>query len=326
VSPVRPTIGLLRIVSCFAVLAAAGCAPRLAGVAVEPTGPPRSAGAIEPIDAAFAPETLPRAAEFAGATFTVVRGEVTNIHPYTIFGEPKPGPELFGVLTVRATNDGDARIDYVFDFEAFRLRTYSGAVLETVHPVGTYDFSTLGPGAADLEDGLVFPLRVAYELDGAALLIGKPPDQPAVIELTAPPAVDAPSTIPASAGDVRVGPLSWTLLGGRMALDGPAGVCCPKTGVRANADERFVTLTLRAVVRGSRYGRATISSDLVTLLADGVAFEPLQFQGQANVQEGQSLQLEPVFLIDAAATTLQLRVGAEGTSSSETIDLEVTTP
>ena len=322
----RPTIGLLRIVSCFAVLAAAGCAPRLAGVAVEPTGPPRSAGAIEAIDATFEPETLPRAAEFAGATFTVVRGEVTNIHPYTILGEPRPGTQLYGVLTVHATNGTDARIAYVFNTEAFRLRTYSGAILEAVDPIGSYDFSGLAPGAVDVEDGLVFPLRAVDEFEGAALLIGKPPDAPAVIELTAPPAVDVPPTIAASVSDVRVGPLSWTLIGGQMALDGPAGVCCPKTGVRANADERFVTLTLRAVVRGSRYGRATISSDLVSLLADGVAFEPLQFQGQANVQEGQSLQLEPVFLIDAAATTLQLRVGAEGTSSSETIDLEVTTP
>jgi len=321
----RWTTGLARAAICLAIAAVTGCAPRLA--AVEPTLPPPSAGALEAIEVPFEPGTLPRSAEFARATFTVVGGSVTNLHPYTIFGEPKPARQLFGVLNVQATNRTDARIAYVFNTEAFRLRTYSGAILAAVDPIGSYDFSGLAPGAADIDDRLVFPLRTVDDLAGAALLIGKPPDAPAVIELTAPPADDAPTTISASDANVRVGPLSWTVVDGLLTLDEPTGLCCPETGVRANTDERFVSLTVRALVQGSQYGRATITSDLVTLLADGVAFEPLSFEGQANVQEGDSLELEPVFLIDAAATTLQLRVGSEiAGSGSRTIDLRVATP
>jgi len=323
----RQPISLLRIVLCVAVLAAAGCAPRRpAGApAGETARPTPSAGSIEAVDEPFQPGTLPRTAAFAGASFTVVGGTVTNLHPYTIFGQPKPGPQLFGVLTVRASNGTDGRIDYVFNEEAFRLRTYSGAVYNAVDAIGSYDFSGLARGAADLEDVVVFPLPTADGLEGAALLIGRPPDEPAVLELTAPPAGDGSPTISASETDVAVGWLTWTLVDGRVTLDRPVGVCCPKTGPRANADERFVSLTLRAVVRGSQYGRASITSDLVALLADGVALESIPFQGQANVAEGDSLELTPVFLIDAATTTLQLRLSFADVAD-RTIDLQVATP
>jgi hypothetical protein len=255
----------------------------------------------------------------------VIGGTVTNLHPYTIFGEPKPGPQLFGVLTVRASNANEARIEYVFNEEAFSLRTYSGAILGAVDAIGSYHFSGLPSGTADLEDIVVFPLRAVSDLEGAALLIGKPPDAPAVLELTAPPAGDAAPLISAGESDVAVGWLSWTLIAGQVTLDRPAGVCCPKTGPRANADERFVTLTLRAVVRGSQYGQASITTDLVALLADGAELESIEYQGRANVPEGESYELTPVFLIDAAATTLQLRFSFAGVAS-RTIDLQVATP
>lgn len=313
------------VLSCVAigVLAlAVGCAPRRA--ALETARPIASPGALEAIEVAFEPGTLPRTASFGQADFTVVGGLVTNLHPYTIFGEPKPGAQLYGVLDVRAANTGESRIDYVFGPEAFRLRTYAGEVVETVQPVGTYDFSGLPAGAADVDDRLVFPVRTIDDFDGAALLIGKPPDAPAVLELTAPPPADVSLSISAREANVLVGPISWTLIGGQLSLDRPAGLCCPDTGVRANTDERFVTLTLRAVVQGSQYGHATITTDLVSLVVDETAVEPLQFGGQANVQEGESIELRADFIIAAATTTLQLRL-VNG-SEDRTIELQTTTP
>ncbi len=320
----RQRVVLFWMLTCV-IAAVAGCAPRRAAVeTARPAASTPSPGALEPIEVAFEPGTLPRSAAFGQAVFTVVGGLVTNMHPYTIFGEPKPGPQLYGVLDVRATNAGESRIDYVFGTEAFRLRTYSGAVLETVHPVGTYDFSRLAGGATDLEDQLVFPVRTVDEFDGAALLIGEPPDAPAVLELTAPPAGDGVQSVTARESNVHVGPVSWTLIDGRVALDRPAGLCCPKTGVRADADERFVTLTLRATVQGSQYGHGSITTDLVSLVADGTTLEVLRYGGQANVQEGESIELQAVFLIDASTSTLQLRFtnGLE----SRTIDLDVAAP
>jgi len=319
----RAAACLPGVILCLAgAVLVVACAPRLA--AVRPSGSPQAVGDIPLVDVIAAESTLPRSATFAGASFTVVSARVTNAHPYTIFGEPRPGRQLYGVLTVQGTNTTTERIPYVFNDAAFRLRTYSGAVTAAVDPIGGYEFAGLSAEAAGLEDTVVFPVRAEDAFEGAALLIGEPPDVPAILELTAPQAPGTSAPIAAAdGGAVRVGPLAWTVLGGEVGVDRPAGLCCPATGVRANEDERYLTLRLRAVVRGSQYGRATISTDLVALVVDGVALEPIRYAGQANVAEDSSYELEPTWLIDAGASTLQLRLSSED-AGSRTIDLQVT--
>jgi len=277
---------------------------------------------FEPIEVPFT-GSLPRSADFLGVRFTVEAAHVTNTHPYTIFGEPRPGALLFAALDVAAENATDAATEYGFDAEAFALRTYSGQLLPIVKAPGVYAFWRLEPGERQ-SDELVFGSRTADVLDGAVLLIGRSPDAPAVVALTAPPRTPS-FPIPVSAtpeAPVQSGAISWSILEGHASLDRPAGVCCPETGARADDGELFVTLGIRGLVSGSRYGQATVSSEALRLVVDGTALEPFGFEGKANVPEGTAYEFEVTWLISAEAADVALEVGS-GSGDAQTIRLAI---
>jgi hypothetical protein len=283
------------------------------------------AESFEPIEAPLT-TGLPRSAEFLGVRFTVDAAHVTNTHPYTMFGEPRPGPLLFAVLDVTAENESGSATQYGFDADAFGLRTYSGQLLPIVKAPGRYRFSRLETGARG-SDAIVFGTYQADILDGASLLIGRPPDAPAVIPLTAPQREpDLPTAVfPADAGPIQAAAIAWSVLGGEASLDRPAGVCCPDPGARADDGELFVTLRLSGLVHGSRYGQATVSSDALRLIVDGVAVKPFGFKGQANVAEGASYDLALTWLISGEARDLALEVGS-GTPEARTVALAIGQP
>jgi hypothetical protein len=214
--------------------------------------------------------SLPRSGEFVGARFTVERAHVTNTHPYTMFGDPRPGPLFYAVLAIVAENPTRSVIDYGFDDEAFALRTWSGRLLPNVPSPGRLAFSRLAPGDRT-EDELVFGSETPDILDGAALLVGRPPDVPAIVPLTAPPLpADYPAPVTAEEqGPFQAGAIAWEVLSGEASLDRPPGACCPDSGVRADEGEVFLTLRLRGRVDGSQYGQATVSTDAVRLLVGG---------------------------------------------------------
>jgi hypothetical protein len=262
-----------------------------------------------PIDLPFESGTLPRSVDFLGVGFTVTDARVTNTHPYTMFGEPAPGAQLFAIVDVTADNETSAATEYGFGPESFTLQTYSGQRLTTVDPPGVYDFRRLEAGAS-ASDALVFGAFRPDVLDGASLLIGRPPDAPAVLPLTAPQ-YDPPYPVEVFAADgpVQSGAIAWSVLAGVAALDRPAGVCCPDTGSRADDGELFVTLTLRGLVDGSRYGQASITSDAVRLVVDGVAAKAFGFKGKANVPEGSTYDFDATWIVPADAAELLLEVG-----------------
>lgn len=269
--------------------------------------------------------TLPRSAAFLGVRFTVTAAHVTNVHPYTIFGEPRPGAQLFAVVEVTAENETQAATEYTFNDEAFSLRTYSGQVLPTVAAPGVYDFSRLEPGESGTDE-LVFGAYLPDVLEGASLVIGRSPDAPTILPLTAPqhdPAYPM-AVLPATDEPVQAGSIAWTVLDGEASLDRPAGVCCPETGARADDGELFVTLSLSGRVSGSRYGQASITSDAVRLVVDGTSLEAFGFKGKANVPEGSTYDFDQSWLIDAAATTIELELGS-GTPDARRLELGIGT-
>jgi len=282
-------------------------------------------GSFEPIDVALS-EGLPRSAEFLGVRFTVDAAHVTNTHPYTIFGDPTPGEQLFVVLDVTAENTSAEPTRYVFNDEAFGLRTYSGQLLPIVGPIGTYDFSRLEPGER-ASDQVVFGTRSADVLDGAALLIGRPPDSPTVLALTAPQRgpLYPIDVVAIPARPVQAGTISWSVSDGEASLEAPDGVCCPETGARADDGELFINLTVRGTVRGSRYGQASVTSKLVRLVADGQSTEPFGFKGQANVKEGEAYEFDVTWIIPRDTSRLALEVGT-GTPDVRTIELSIGLP
>ena len=283
-------------------------APAAAGQGESLFGP---APSYAPIELTFS-GGLPRQGDFIGAQFTVDGAHITNSHPYTAYGEPKPGGDLFAVLDVTVQNPTSAKIDYGFDDEALFLRTYSGRLLPALRSPGLYDFYLLEPGSL-ASDQVVFGIYDVDVLEGAALLIGQPPDVPTIVALTAPPLPpDFPRVVSAAAdAPVQAGPIEWSVTTGTATLDRPAGACCFKTGARANEGELFITFGVRGVVSGSKYGQATVASDALRVVVDGQRLEVPHFQGKGSVPEGTAYEMSVTLLIPDDATQLALEVGSD---------------
>ena len=258
--------------------------------------------------------SLPRSGTFQGVELVIDRVHVTNTHPYTMFGEPRPGELFYVVVEMTARNATAFVNEYGFSDETFDLRTWSGRLLAHVPAPGRYAFDRLEAGD-EKTDELVFGTEDPDVLDGSALLVGRPPDTQLVIPLTAPPlAADYPvPAVLADPGPYQGGSVLWSLVDGEASLDRPPDVCCPDTGSRADDGELFLTLRLSGLVSGSAYGQATVSSDAVRLVVDGVSVAPLGFEGRANVPEGEAVDLPLTWLVHEAdaGLTLQLLDGAD---------------
>ena len=288
----------------------------------EPDGGPAASFLADLLgpDESFAPVeieltgSLPRSATFQGVELVVERVHLTNTHPYTMFGEPRPGELFYVVVEVTARNPTEYVYEYGLGDETFDFRTWSGRLLARVPAPGRYAFDRLEPGGVE-SDMLVFGSEVPDVLDGSALLVGRPPDTPLVIPLTAPPLpADYPTPVQAARpGPYQAGAIAWSILGGEASLDRPPGVCCPETGSRADDGELFVTLQLSGRVDGSQYGQASVTTDAVRLIVDGVPVAPFGFDGQANVPEGEAYEFPATWLVrdGDAGLALQLLDGAD---------------
>jgi hypothetical protein len=266
---------------------------------------------IAPIETAFAGD-LPRSAEFAGLRFTVAGATISNLHPYPMFSDD-PTEFLFGILDLQVQNVSGGDVSYSFGEESFFLRTWSGDLLAEVHHPGTRRFDGLAPGES-ATDTVAFGLPDAAALDGALLLIGESPDAAAAIALTGiERPVDLPRELqPVGPPAAHVGPIEWTVVAGGASLDRPADVPQTATGDRADAGEAFVQLTLRGMVSGSQYGQASITSEEVRLVVDAVEIESLQFRGEANVPEGQSIDMLLGFLTPYPFEAIEARFSWTG--------------
>jgi hypothetical protein len=268
--------------------------------------------------------SLPRGDRFQGIELSVDRVRVTNTHPYTMFGDPRPGELFYVVVELTASNPTDVAYEYDLGDETFAFRTWSGELLPLVDAPGRYAFSRLEPGEV-ATDELVFGSLVPDVLDGSALLVGRPPDVPLIIPLTAPPlAADYPTPVlVGTPGPYQAGAVAWDILTAEAGLDRPPGVCCHDTGSRANEGEVFVTLGLSGRVNGSKYGQATVSTDGVRLMVDGVPQPPIDFAGQANVPEGESYDFQATWVAHEDDTGLALRfLDSSGVTATVPLSIE----
>src|SRR5262249_55875332 len=190
---------------------------------------PGATRAVAPVESSFV-GALPQSTTFLGVVFTVASARVTNSHPYTMFGTPRPGPDLFGVLSVTGENRTAGDLDYRFEEEAFALRTWSGQLLPQVHRPGVGPWSNLDAGEL-ASDEVVFGLPNVDALDGAVLLVGSGKDVRAEIPLSvaaAPPLLPAAITVGGAAGPVHAAAIDWLVDAGLATFDAPAKACCTK--------------------------------------------------------------------------------------------------
>ena len=255
---------------------------------------------------------LPRSADFAGLRFTVAGATISNLHPYPMFSDD-PTEFLFGIFDLQVQNVSDRDVSYSFGEASFFLRTWSGDLLAEVHHPGSRRFGGLAPGES-ATDTVAFGLPDATALDDALLLIGESPDAPAAIALTgAERPIELPRNLAAvGLAPAHVGPIEWMVVDGNVSLDRPADVPQTATGDRADAGEAFVQLTLRGTVSGSQYGQTSITSEEVRLVVDGVEIESLQFRGEANVPEGESIDMLLGFLVPYPFEAIEARFSWTG--------------
>ena len=293
----------------------AACGGHLPGRAtpeptLQPGGRPE-ATQIAPIEVPFT-GALPRSADFAGLRFTVASATISNLHPYPMFSDD-PTEFLFGILDLQVENASGGDADYSFGEESFFLRTWSGQELPEVHHPGSRRFSGLAFGES-ATDTVAFGLPDADALDGATLLIGERPDAPAGIALSGEERpVELPRTLtPIGPATAHVGPIEWAVTSGDVSLDRPGDIPETASGDRADEGQVFVQLTLRGTVSGSQYGQTSITSEEVRLVVDGVELESLQFRGEANVPEGQSIDVRLGFLAPYPFEAIEARFSWTG--------------
>lgn len=253
--------------------------------------------------------TLPRSVDFAGARFTVTEARVTNLDLLSLRGSADRGTQLFAAIALTAESLTGERVAYRFDDKAFRLRTYSGQLIPAIDPIGGYEFGTVRPGEPT-SDTILFGVRDPDVLIGSALVVGVAPDTPAVLQLTATVVGSGfPLRVEAAEPSLAlIGEIAWGLVAGTAGVDRPPELCCVETGDRADTDELFVTLTVRATATGTRYGRAPASTRVLRLVADGVAIELKPVQSNSRIEEGTSAEFVLYALIPRAPVTLELEI------------------
>lgn len=315
--PGRTAVSLIVLI--LVVAACRGETPSpTPGPSVRPSAVPGGPGLVErPLVG-----TLPRSVDFAGARFTVTGARVTNLDLLSLGRSETPGSQLFAELQITAESLTGSRVAYRFDDTAFRLRTYSGQLIPAIDPIGGYEFGTVAAGEPR-SDAILFGVRDPDALIGAALVVGAGPDTPAVLQLTATVVESGfPLRIEASGPAAQAGEIVWSLASGSAGVDRPPDLCCVETGDRADTDELFVTLTIRATASGTRYGRAPASTRVLRLVADGLAIELKPVQSNTQIEEGTSAEFVLHALIPRQLGMLALEI-ADPAAEPVRIRLEI---
>jgi hypothetical protein len=167
---------------------------------------------------------------------------------------------------------------------------------------------------------LSFAVHEGVTLAEAVLRVGSPPDRIASLPLTgAVPEPVYPLELDVSGSAEGVGPTNpgtvvFTLLGASLHEDKPHEHSTSPTGHRANADELFLVLHVRAEKASG--GPDLLGTGAFRLVVDGVpqapwdsAGHPAGSAGSPQLAAGAAVDAWVAFLIPTSATELALQVG-----------------
>jgi hypothetical protein len=260
-----------------------------------------------------------RDATFANLTYTVVDAHVSNqdLRSYAEDTAPEATGTSHVILDVQVANPTGRQIESDADAISLELGDDAAGVAD--------DFLTDATGfipANETVDGfLAFEIDVDAPVAEAVVVLGAAPDrrvrlpltgevpEPAFpIELTASGTADG--TGPTNGGTIR-----FELLDATLFDDLPHGETTSPTGERADEDEVFVQVHLRATKIDGR-GSDLLTDGAFRLLVDGVPRGPFD---SATAPDGSTPTptAEPdvavdawvLFVIDATAATYVLEVG-----------------
>jgi hypothetical protein len=251
---------------------------------------------------------------FAGIEYGVTDAFISNQSPRDYADKvPEPEPtETFHVFVLLSGNNPTQhRPD--LDGGVFSLLLADGTALEATDLFGRGE-GFIAPPAGAAEDGfLAFEVDLAVELEGAGLRIGKAPDRPAVLLLTA--AQPAPQYLvqldvtgeARGIGVTNAGKLLYTLLGGGLYIDNPLEFPNYDTGWRADENEFFLVLDIRILMESGRV-EGTFKEQF-RLIVDGAPREPWNSPEGGSFGPGASVDTKVGWLVPAGVTEVILQIG-----------------
>lgn len=289
---------------------------------------------VPPTTATTVPEPLlvsedlagfePRSVVFANLELAVTGVRLSNqdLRSYAEGGEPEVDEERFhAFLDVTATNRMSSTLADGLEVETYQLRI-GEEVFPAAEEMGFLSDLTglISPNTA-VDTFLAFPVPADTDLGGATLVIGVPPDRPATLPLTGSvpePVFPIEVELEGSAegvGPTNQGTVVFTVLGAVLSEDLPQEQATSPTGLRADEDELFLVLHVRAEkVAGP--GAELLNTDTFRLLVDGTprspwdsAADPAGSPGPPTLDPGAAADAWVAFLIPVDSRDLVLEVG-----------------
>ena len=260
-----------------------------------------------------------RDATFANLTYTVVDAHVSNqdLRSYAEGTEPEATDTSHLILDVQVANPTGRQIQSDADAISLEVGEDTAGVAD--------DFLTDAAGiipANETVDGfLAFEIDVDAPVAEAVLVLGAAPDRTVRLPLTGEaPEPDFPIELTVSGtadgtGPTNGGTISFELLDATLFDDLPHGDTTSPTGERADEDEIFLQVHLRATKIDGR-GNDLLSDDAFRLLVDDVprgpfdsAIAPDGSTPTPTAEPGVAVDAWVLFAIDARAATYVLEVG-----------------
>lgn len=265
-----------------------------------------------------------RSVTFANVEFTVTGVTVSNqtLRSYAEGGEPDIDTErAHAFLDITAVNRMTATQTQGLGVEAFRLRLDGDEVPAADELAFLSDLTSIIRPAASVDSFLAFPVPSGTDLSDAILLIGVAPDRTASLPLTGEvPPGPFPIEVDVSGSAEGVGPtnggtIEFTVLGATLSEDRPHEHSTSPTGDRANEDELFLVVEVRAEKTSGR-GSDLLGADAFRLLVDGVprspwdvATEPTGSTETPSVDPGAAVDAWVAFMVPIDAVEFELQVG-----------------
>jgi hypothetical protein len=305
---VAAALGLVLAAACAAPATITPTAtPDLGTPTAEPTETPLALTSNE------VPGLVKNKVTFAGVEYALKDAFVSNQDPrtYAEGGSPEPTETSYAYLVMSGNNTTKHRPDLAVGIFSLLLADSTAIEATDLFGRGT-DF--IAPPARAAADGfLVFQVDPAVSLTGASLRIGKAPDRPALLLLTAQqPAPVYPIQL-AAGGEARgIGVtngshLLYTLLGGGLYIDNPLEAPNYDTGPRANENELFLVLDIRILMEsGSLEGTF---ADQFRLIVNGAPRAPWNSPTGGSIGVGAAVDTKVGWLIPADVTDVILQVG-----------------
>ena len=264
-----------------------------------------------------------RSVVFANVEFTITGVRVSNqeLRSYAEGAEPVIDEENFyAYLDITALNTMTGSQTGGLGVETFRL-LLDGRELSAVDEMSFLsDLTGIIRPFSSVESFLAFLVPEEIDLADGILVIGVPPDRRASLPLTGevlagsyPIQVELGDSAE-GVGPINGGTIVFTVLDATLSEDRPHETTSP-TGLRANEDELFLVVHLRAELSGG--ATDALGSDTFRLIVDGLPRSPWNSASDPRgintalpiVEPGAATDVWVAFLVPIDATELALQVG-----------------